>query len=189
MTPLRRRMTDDLILHNRSPKTIRLYINWVADFARHFRTSPEQLGPEHVRSYLLHLVQERQASCYVQKQARLALRFLYRVTLGREWVVEKDACPKAPRTLPVVLSRDEIARFLDALWNPKHRALLMTAYAGGRRLPEVARLGVGDIDTARMVLHVRQGKGHKDRDVMLAPRLLPVLRQYWAKDRPWPYLF
>ena len=123
MTPLRRRMTEDLILHNLSPKTIRLYINWVADFARYFHTSPEQLGPEHVRSYLLHLVQERQVSWNVHKQARLALQFLYRVTLGREWVVEKVACPKAPKTLPVVLSQDEMARFLDALQNPKHRAV------------------------------------------------------------------
>ncbi|MEJ7640503.1 MAG: site-specific integrase, partial [Singulisphaera sp.] len=189
MTPLRRRMTEDLILHNRSPKTIRLYIKWVADFARYFHASPEQLGPEHVRSYLLHLVQERHASCYVQKQARLALKFLYRVTLGREWVVEKVACPKAPKTLPVVLGQDEMARFLDALQNPKHRALLMTAYAGGLRLSEVARLRVEDIDGARMVIHVRQGKGHKDRDVMLSPRLLAVLREYWAAYRPQRFLF
>jgi site-specific recombinase XerD len=189
MTPLRRRMTDDLVLHNRSPKTIRLYIHWVADFARHFHASPERLGPEHVRSYLLHLVQERQASCNVQKQARLALQFLYRVTLGRDWVVEKLARPKAPKTLPVVLSRDEMARFLDALQNPKHRALLMTAYAGGLRLSEVAHLRLEDIDSARMIIHVRQGKGHKDRDVMLSPRLLAVLRAYWATDRPRPYLF
>ena len=131
MTPLRRRMTEDLTLHNLSPKTIRLYINWVADFAQYFRASPEQLGPEHVRSYLLHLVQERQASCNVRKQACLALQFLYRVTLGREWIVEKIACPRAPKKLPVVLSRDEMARFLDALQSPEHRALLMTAYAGG----------------------------------------------------------
>src|SRR3954452_11701601 len=189
MTPLRRRMTDDLILHNRSPKTIRLYIHWGADFAKYFHTSPEQLGPEHVRSYLVHLIQERQVSGNVQKQARLALKFLYRVTLGREWVVEKVACPKAPKTLPVVLSRDEMARFLDALRNPKHRAVLMTAYAGGLRLSEVARLRVEDIDTARMVLHVRQGKAHKDRDVMLSPRLLAVLREYWKLQRPKPYLF
>ena len=88
MTPLRRRMTEDLILHNLSPKTIRLYINWVADYAKYFHSSPEQLGPEHVRSYLLHLVQERQASCNVLKQACLALKFLYRVTLGKEWIVD-----------------------------------------------------------------------------------------------------
>jgi integrase/recombinase XerD len=189
MTPLRRRMTEDLILHNRSPKTSRLYVNWVADFAQFFHTSPERLGPEHVRSYLLHLVQERQVSGNVQKQARLALQFLYRVTLGREEVVERVAHPRAPKTLPVVLSRDEMARFLDALKNPKHRALLMTAYAGGLRLSEVARLRVEDIDGARMVLHVRQGKAHKDRDVMLSPRLLAVLREYWRLHRPRPYLF
>jgi integrase/recombinase XerD len=189
MTPLRRRMTEDLILHNRSPKTSRLYVNWVADFAQFFHTSPERLGPEHVRSYLLHLVQERQVSGNVQKQARLALQFLYRVTLGKDWVVEKVAHPKAPKKLPVVLSQGEMARFLDALQNPKHRAVLMTAYAGGLRLSEVARLRVEDIDTARMVLHVRQGKAHKDRDVMLSPRLLAVLREYWRLHRPRPYLF
>jgi site-specific recombinase XerD len=189
MTPLRRRMTEDLILHNRSPKTSRLYINRVADFARYFHRSPDQLGPEHVRAYLLHLVQERQVSWNVYRPARLALQFFYRVTLGREGVVETVACPKAPKTLPVVLSQDEMARFLDALDNPKHRALLMTAYAAGLRLSEVAHLRVEDIDSARMVLHVRRGKGHKDRDVMLSPRLLAVLREYYATDRPGPYLF
>ena len=131
MTPLRRRMTEDLILHNRSPKTIRLYINRVADFARYFHTAPDQLGTEHVRAYLLHLVQERQVSWNVYRQARLALQFFYKVTLGRDEVVAKVACPKAPTKLPVVLSTDEMARFLDALENPKHRALLMTAYAAG----------------------------------------------------------
>ena len=95
--------------------------------------SPDQLGRALVRSYLLHLAHERQASCNVQKHARLALKFLYRVTLGREWIVEKVACSKAPKKLPVVLSQDEMARFLDALQNPKHRALLMTAYAAGLR--------------------------------------------------------
>ena len=100
MTPLRRRMTEDLILRNRSPKTIRTYIGWVADFARYFHTSPDHLGPEHVRSYLFHLVQERQASWNVYKQARLALQFFYRVTLGRDWVVAKVARPKAPVGLP-----------------------------------------------------------------------------------------
>jgi integrase/recombinase XerD len=189
MTPLRRRMTEDLILRNRSPKTIRAYTGYVADFARYFRTSPEHLGPEHVRSYLLHLVQERQASWNVYRQARCALQFFYRVTLGRDWVVARVACPKLPKRLPAVLSPDEMARFLDALDNPKHRARLMTAYAGGLRLSEVARLRVEDIDSARMVIHVRQGKGHKDRDVMLSPRLLAVLREYWAACRPGPYLF
>ncbi|MBV8128355.1 MAG: site-specific integrase [Planctomycetaceae bacterium] len=189
MTPLRQRMTEDLILHNLSPKTSRLYINWVADFAWHFHTSPDRLGAEHVRSDLLHLIQERHVSGNVHKQARLALQFFDRVTLGRDGVVADLARPKALKKLPVVLSQEEMARFLDALHNPKHRALLMTAYAAGLRLSEVARLRVEDIDTARMVIHVRQGKGHKDRDVMLSPRLLTVLREYWATYRPRPYLF
>jgi integrase/recombinase XerD len=189
MTALRRRMIEDLILRNRAPQTIRLYTGWVADFARHFHAPPDQLGPEHVRSYLLHLVQERQVSWNIYRQARLALQFFYKVTLGQEWVVAKVARPEAPKTLPVVLSTDEMARFLDALKNPKHRALLMTAYAGGLRLSEVAHLRVEDIDSARMVIRVRQGKGHKDRDVMLSPRLLMVLREYWATYRPGPFLF
>ena len=189
MTPLRRRMTEDLILRNRSPKTIKAYTGWVADFARYFHAAPDRLGPEHVRSYLLHLVQERQASWNIYRQARQALQFFYTVTLGREWVVARIARPKAPKKLPVVLSQDEMARFLDALENPKHRALLMTAYAGGLRLSEVAHLRIEDIDSARMVIHVRQGKDHKDRDVMLSPRLLTVLREYWKACRPGPFLF
>src|SRR4051794_15131966 len=189
MTPLRRRMTEDLILHDLSPKTSRRYIKWVADFAQYFHTSPERLGPEHVRSFLLHLIQERKVSWNIHKEARLALQFLYRITLGREEAVERVAHPRAPKTLPVVLSQDEMTRFLDALKNPKHRAVLMTAYAGGLRLSEVARLRVEDIDSECMVLHVRQGKAHKDRDVMLSPRLLAVLRAYWKLQRPRPYLF
>jgi integrase/recombinase XerD len=189
MTPLRRRMTEDLTLHNLSPKTARRYIKWVADFAQHFHTSPEHLGPEHVRTFLLHLIQDRKVSWNIHKEARLALKFLYRVTLGREEVVEKVVHPKAPKKLPIVLSQEEMARFLDALQNPKHRAVLMTAYAGGLRLSEVAGLRVEDIDSSRMVIHVRQGKGHKDRDVMLSPRLLAVLREYWKINRPKPYLF
>jgi integrase/recombinase XerD len=189
MTPLRRRMTEDMILRNRSPKTIRAYTGRVADFARYFHTPPDRLGPEHVRSYLLHLVEERHASWNVYKQARLALQFFYRVTLGRDWVVAEIAHPKMPKKLPVVLSQEEMARFLDALENPKHRALLMTAYAGGLRLSEVAHLRGEDIDSARMVIHIRQGKGHKDRDVVLSPRLLTVLRAYWKVYRPGPWLF
>jgi site-specific recombinase XerD len=189
MTPLRRRMIEDLTLRNRAPLTIEKYIESVAEFARYFHASPERLGPEHVRSYLLHLVQERQVSWSVYNQARCALQFLYRVTLGQGWVVAEVACPKVPKRLPVVLSTDEMARFLDALRNPKHRALLMTAYAAGLRLSEVARLRVEDIDSARMVIHIRQAKGHKDRDVMLSPRLLAILRGYWKEKRPGPFLF
>jgi integrase/recombinase XerD len=189
MTPLRRRMIEDLTLRNRAPRTIEVYTACVADFARHFHVSPEDLGPEHVRSYLLHLVQQRHVSWSVYNQSRHALLFLYRVTLGKDWVVADVGCPKLPKRLPVVLSTDEMAHFLDALDNPKHRTILMTAYAGGLRLSEVTRLRVEDIDSARMVIHIRQSKGHKDRDVMLSPRLLAILRQYWRIERPKPYLF
>jgi integrase/recombinase XerD len=105
MTPLRRRMTEDLILHNRTPQTIRAYTGWVADFACYLHASPDQLGPEHVRSYLIHLIQERQASWNVHRQARFALQFLYRGTPGREWVVEKVVHPKGSKRFPVAGSR------------------------------------------------------------------------------------
>src|SRR4051812_27842267 len=178
MTPLRRPMTEDTTPPHRPPKPTRPSPGSAADFARYFHAPPDRLGPEHVRSYLLHLLQERQASWDVYRQARLALRFFYTVTLGREWVVDRIPQPKVPKKLPVVLSRDETARFLDALEDPKHRALLMTAYAGGVRLSEVAHLRIEDIDSARMFIHVRQAKGQKDRVVMLSPRLLEVLRAY-----------
>src|SRR5262245_26922666 len=117
MTPLRRRMTEDMILRNRTPQTIKAYTGRAADFARYFPAPPDRLGPEHVRSYLLHLVRDRQVSWDVYRQARLALRFFYTVTLGREWVVAHVARPTVPKKLPVVLSTDEVARFLDALEN------------------------------------------------------------------------
>jgi integrase len=182
-------MIQDLILRDRTPKTIKAYTGRVADFARYFHASPDRLGPEHVRSYLLHLIQERQASWNIYRQARQAPQFFYTIILGREWVVARVARPKVPKTLPVVLSTDEMARFLDALENPKHRALLMTAYAAGLRLSEVAHLRVEDIDSTRMVIHVRRSKGQKDSDVMLSPRLLAVLREYWKACRPGPFLF
>ena len=158
MTPLRRRMTEDMILRNLAPGTIRQYVNCVAGCARHFNTSPERLGPEQVRSYLLHLVQEHHVSWSYYCQVRSALQFLYRVTLGMDWVVAEVACPKVPKRLPVILSPDELVRFFKAANNLKHRVILMTTYAAGLRLSEVCRLQVEDIDSARMVIHIRQSK-------------------------------
>src|SRR5262245_55271585 len=139
MTPLRRRMIEDMTLRNFTPKTIQSYVWCIARFARHFKSSPEHLGPEDVRTYLVHLVQVRRASLSYYKQTRAALRFFYRVTLGRSNV--PDAIPpiKEPRTLPVVLSPDEVARFFSAIRNVKHRAILMTAYAAGLRVSEVTQ--------------------------------------------------
>lgn len=189
MTPLRRRMIDDMTLRNFAPRTIQAYVRCVAKFALHFQRSPEFLGPEEVRSFLLHLVQKRRASLSQYIVNRCALRFFYRVTLRRNDILESIVPVKRPRVLPVVLSTDEMARFFAAINNLQHRAILMTAYAAGLRVSEVIRLRVADIDSERMVIHVRQGKGQKDRYVMLSPRLLEVLREYWKVVRPRDILF
>jgi integrase/recombinase XerD len=189
MTPLRRRMIEDMTLRNFTPATIRAYARCVARFARYFDCCPDRLGPEHVRSYLLHLLQERNVSHSYYKLTRCALRFFYRETLGRDDVPASLAPVKEPRTLPVVLGQDELVCFFAAIKNLKHRAVLMTAYAAGLRISEVARLRVADIDSARMVIRVYRGKGQKDRYVMLSPRLLEILRAYWRAARPGEFLF
>jgi integrase/recombinase XerD len=189
MTPLRRRMIEDMTLRNFTSQTIQSYVECVAGFARHFNKSPECLGPEHLRAYLLHLVQERRVSLSHYKKVRSALRFVYQITLGRDDVPQVMPPVKQPRKLPVVLSPDEVARFFAAIRNVKHRAILITAYAGGLRVSEVTQLQVTDIDSQRMVIHVRMGKGQKDRYVMLSPRLLEILRAYWKVVRPREFLF
>ena len=163
MTPLRRRMTEDMQLRNLSPKTIRVYVERVAKFARHFGRSPERLGKTEVRSYLVHLVHERHLSWSYYNQTMCALRFLYNVTLGKDWIVKSIVCPKQEKKLPVVLSPTEVSQFLLAIKNIKHRAILMTAYAAGLRVSEVVALHVDDIDSQRMVIRIRQAKGQKDR--------------------------
>jgi integrase/recombinase XerD len=188
MTPLRRRMIEDMRLRNLADRTIDTYVDRVAAFARHFGTSPEHLGSDHIRAYLLHLVDQKTSWAYFN-QTRCALRFLYRTTLKRGWVDDGVVCARTPRKLPVVLSLDEVAQLFAAIKNFKHRAILMTASAAGLRLSEVVGLRAEDIDSRRMVLRVRQGKGRKDREVMLSPRLLDVLRLYWRVVRPAGYLF
>jgi site-specific recombinase XerD len=188
MTPLRRRVIEDMRLRNLADRTIEIYVDRVAAFARHFGTSPEHLGPEHIRAFLLHLV-DQGASWATFNQTRSARRFLYRTTLKQGWVDDGVACVKTPRKLPVVLSLDEVAQFFAAVRDLRHRAILMTAYGAGLRLSEVVALRVEDIDSRRMVLRVRQGKGRKDREVMLSHRLLTVLRRYWLAERPTDYLF
>src|SRR6266496_3879105 len=189
MTALRKRMIDDLRVRNRSERTIDTYITWVANFARHFRKSPELLGPEEIRQYQVYLVNERHVSWSYLNQAVCALRFFYRITLGRDWLIKHIPFPRQPRKLPLVLSQAEVKRFLDAIHSLKYLAILMTAYAAGLRLSEVIHLQVSDIDSQRMVIRVRQGKGQKDRYVMLAPTLLLVLRRYWRAERPSSWLF
>ena len=189
MTPLRQRMIEDMKLRNLSPRTIEVYVMRVAGFARYFGRSPAALGREEIRSYLLHLIQEKKVSWSVYNQTVAALKFVYEVTLNREGVMVRVRCPKQPKKLPTVLSLDETARFFAAILSVKHRAILMTAYAAGLRLSEVVGLRIEDIDSQRMVIRVRQGKGRKDRNVMLSPRLLALLREYWKAAKPADWLF
>ena len=189
MSTLRQRMREDLQLRNYSPVTIDCYIRCVADFAKHFHISPDQLGPEHIRQYQLHLVHERQVSWSLVMQVVSALRFFYNTTLDRGWMITYIPQPKRPKTLPTILSQDEVAALLRAPRHLKSRAMLMTLYAAGLRVSELCHLRVEDIDSARMVVCIHQGKGQQDRVVMLSPRLLAVLRAYWLQFKPRTYLF
>lgn len=189
MTPLRQRLIEDLNIRNYSPRTVECYVHHVAEFARHFQCSPDQLGPEEIRAYQIYLSQERKVSWSLFNQAVCALRFFYNVTLARNYPREHIPFGKRPKKLPVVLSREEVARLFACVKHPKHRMLLRTAYAAGLRLSEVRHLQAGHIDSARMLLHVVQGKGAKDRLVPLSPLLLSELREYWKRFRPHPWLF
>ena len=188
MTPLRQRFIDDLRLRNYARRTIDTYVSRVACFAKHFGRSPELLGPDEVRDFQLHLLRRR-VSWSSFNQAVCALRFLYGTTLG--WPDQLPLIPygKRPKTLPSVLGPDEVLRLLDAAPPGRDRVLLQVAYGCGLRLNELLHLRVTDIDSARMVLHVRQGKGAKDRLVPLSLRLLDELRAYWRLCRPRTWLF
>jgi integrase/recombinase XerD len=189
MTPLRLRMIEDMRVRNLSPNTQRLYIDGVARFARYFGKSPELLGPEDVRTYQVYLIHQKHASSSALQQTVCALRFLYRNTLGKEWALPYIPAPKREKKLPVVLSQEEVSRFFEHLPNLKHRALIITAYATGMRVSEVVSLRAADIDSDRMMIRVEQGKGRKDRYVMLSPNLLELLRTYWKVARPADWLF
>ena len=188
MTPLRQRMLDDIRMRNLSPHTQEAYLRAVAKFAQHFGKSPESLGLPEIRAYLLALIKQG-VSWGLYNQIRCALHFLYCITLKRDWPTDEIVCAKTPKRLPVVLSRDEVFGFLSAVRNLKHRAMLTTLYATGVRASELVGLRIGDIDSRRMVIRVQQGKGRKDRYVMLSPKLLDLLREYWRKYRPAVWLF
>jgi site-specific recombinase XerD len=188
MTPLRQRFIDDLRLRRYSPKTIKAYVGGVVRFAKHFQRSPAELGTEHLRTFQLHLLQQH-ATWSLYNQSVCALRFLCGVTLGRPEVVQLIPYGKRPKTLPTVLSPDEVLCLFAAAQPGRQRMLLQTAYACGLRTQELLYLQVRDIDSARMVLHIRLGKGAKDRLVPLSPRLLHELRAYWRRYRPATWLF
>jgi integrase/recombinase XerD len=189
MTPLRQRMLDDMRIRNLAENTQRSYLLQVSCFARHFRRSPEALGPEEIRAWLVHLREERKLAPSSLCPAVGALRFLYRVTLKRPWSDEDFPLPKKSTRLPVILSLEEITTFFESIASLKQRTILMTAYAAGLRVSEVVHLKVTDVDSQRMVIRVDQGKNRKDRYVMLSPRLLEILRLYWHDAHPREWLF
>ena len=188
LSPLRRRMIEDMTIRNMSPATQRSYISAVSKFSRYFGRSPERLELEDVRAFQVHLVSTG-ISWASLNQIVCALRFFYGITLGEAEVPERIAYAREPRKLPAVLSADEVVLFLESVSTLKSRAALTTAYAAGLRASEVAGLRVADIDSARGVILVRNGKGAKDRNVMLSPQLLAILRAHWKLARPRIYLF
>jgi integrase/recombinase XerD len=184
MGKLHDQMQEDLVLKAYSPHTQRAYLRCARHFAGHYMRSPKEMGAQEVRDFLLHLVQDRNASPATVDMYVSALKFLYNITLKRPEAVKGIAHPKRPKTLPVILSPEEVLRIFAAIRSVKHKAIIVTAYAAGLRISEVCGLRIADIDSQRMRIHVRAGKGKKDRYVMLAQNLLELLRQYYQNVRP-----
>jgi len=191
VTHLRKMMLEELQRRNYAETTINSYLRTVEEFSRRFNCSPDRLGPRHIREYQAELFQKRKFSPNTVAQRLAALRFFYTKTLKKVWSIEETPYPKKTLHLPTILSQEEVARLIDAAWPPFHRTLLMALYATGLRRAELARLKVSDVDSKRMVIHVRGGKGRKDRDVMLSPKLLEALREHWRglHRKPSAWLF
>jgi site-specific recombinase XerD len=183
-------MLEDMQVRNLSPLTQRTYLDHVSRFARRFGQSPARLGPEEIRAYQVYLATDKQLAPASIVITVAALRFLYTVTLQKPWsVAAVIPAPKMPKTLPVVLSPAEVVRFLESVTIPKQRVILTTCYAAGLRVSEAVHLTIPAIDSQRMVLRIEQGKGRKDRYVMLSPTLLEILREWWRVSRPRHWLF
>jgi integrase/recombinase XerD len=186
---LRQRMLDDLELRNYTKATRKNYLGSVSRFAKYFGKSPILLGPEHIREYLLYLLHEKKRSYDLLNGTTCALRFLYQITLGKDWAVTKIPCARRPKKLPVVLDQSEASALLRIMGNDTDLLLVLLAYSGGLRVLEISNVKVGDIDSKRMIIHIRQGKGQKDRLVPLSPKLLDVARRHWLIARPKVFLF
>jgi integrase/recombinase XerD len=190
MGQLRERMEQDLRLKNLSPATRKTYLCYARKFAAHFRRSPEEMGEAEVREFLLHALQVEQVAYETYRQILASLKFLYTVTLDREWAVERIPFPRrGSRRLPQAPGRDQVLALFRALKSPKYRALLISCYAAGLRILEACRMRVEDIDSKQMILRVHRGKGNKGRLTLLSPRLLDALRSYWRIYRPQDWMF
>ena len=189
VTPLRQRMIDDMTVRNFAPNTMLCYLKQVSYFAQYFGKSPDRLGPEQIRSYQIYLAKERKVGISSRTVAVSALRFLYHVTLKRDRIIEVIPFPKQEYQLPVILSPEEVLRLLEAAPSFTHHMIFSTMYGTGLRVSEALHLQVPDLDSQRMMIRIEQGKGHRDRFVPLSPKLLNLLRTYWRKLRPQPWLF
>src|SRR6202048_5559503 len=191
VTHLRKIMLEELQRRNYAQHTTRSYIRAVEDFARHFNCSPDRLGPRHIREYQAELFEKRKLSAGSVAVRLAALRFFYCKTLRRAWSIADTPYPKGAYRLPAILSQEEVAQLIQAAGTSFHRTLLMTLYATGVRRAELTRLKVSDIDSQRMVIHIQGGKGRRDRDVLLSPKLLEELRAHWRRlqRKPSSWLF
>ena len=189
MTQLRKKMLEEIQRRNYSHRTARTYVRIVRDFAEYFHQPPDKLGPEQIRQYQAHLFQAKKLAPATVSQYVSALRFLFVKTLRRHFLAEYIPFPKSRKRLPTVLSPEEVTRLIDAACNLYHRTLLMTLYSTAARRAELCRLKVQDIDSQRMMIRINQGKGGRDRDVPLSPKLLETLRVYWRWMQPQTFLF
>ncbi|MCU1317891.1 MAG: Mobile element protein [Candidatus Acidoferrum typicum] len=186
MTHLRKMMLEELQRRNYAQHTTRSYIRTVEDFSRRFNCSPDRLGPRHIREYQAELFEKRKLSPSSVAVRLAALRFFYSKTLKKGWSIADTPYPKRDHRLPAILTQEEVARLIQAAGTSFHRTLLMTLYATGARNAELTRLKFSDVDSQRMVVHIQGGKGRKDRDVMLSPKLLEELREHWHRLRRKP---
>ncbi len=189
MGKLREQMKDDLELKGLSPHTQEIYLRQVKQFTHHYGRSPRQLGEKEIKEYLLYLIREKKSSTSTVNQCYHALKFLYKTTLNREWVIARVPRLKSIKQLPIVLDKEEVESLFSVMKNIKHRAILMLIYSSGLRLMEAAHLKVTDVDSKSMLLRIKQGKGRKDRYTILSKVALKALREYWNQYRPKEWLF
>jgi site-specific recombinase XerD len=189
MAPLKQRFTEDMQIHGLAPTTQRSYLHYVTEYSRFYNTSPAKLDLEAIRQYELYLLNERKLSPESVNIFISSVQFLYTKTLDMPWGKECFPRVRVAQKLPVVLDPEEVAGFFDYIPSLKYRAALMLCYGAGLRIAEAAAIKVSDIDSKRMLIRVQQGKGKKDRYVMLSPRLLCVLRRYWRAARPRVWMF